>query len=78
MRHFMSILVLLLTGMTSKGQRVSELKSVILSADTIFLVSHKQTDCIVIVDKKTGEIILDDSPGLPATRLSFIGSSSIQ
>jgi hypothetical protein len=55
MRHFTSILILLLTGLMSKGQSISELKSMMLSADTILLVSHEQADGVVIFNEKNGK-----------------------
>src|SRR5659263_172139 len=55
MRHFTSILILLLTGLMSKGQSISELKSMMLSADTILLVSHEQNDGVVIFNEKNGK-----------------------
>jgi hypothetical protein len=55
MRPFTSILILLLTGLSSQGQKTPEIKSMITSADTIFLVSHEQTDGIIIVNEKTGK-----------------------
>jgi hypothetical protein len=54
MKHLTFIFILLLTGLTSNAQNIPDLKSMIISADTILLVSHEQTDYI-IVDEKTGK-----------------------
>jgi hypothetical protein len=69
MRHSILILSLLLTTyFIAAGQNISSLKSLIQCADTVLLVSHKQTNGVIIVKEEAGEksepdkVVMHDRP----------------